>query len=146
MTAILCRPPKNLFRDQKALLAAITNGDGRMVELLVEHGANIYQVNEDDAFSLHLAAALSHNSICNTLLDQGIDVDYKGDYAYILLMVAAFRGHRAVFDLLLSKFANANAVNSEGISVLLSLRYRRGCYASLSAGNCTTMELENEDY
>jgi len=118
MTAILCRPSKKLFRDQKALLAAITkNGDGRMVELLVEHGANIYQVNEDDAFSLHLAAALSHNSICNTLLDQGIDVDYKGDYAYILLMVAAFREHRAVFDLLLSKFANANAVNNKGISV-----------------------------
>jgi len=95
----------DLYED---LLFAVSSGDYKKVEELIDVGADIHFVDELSKSALHYAVENDHRQLVHFLLSKGADVnahlsDSAGDTP---ITIAAYQGHYAISKLLLKAGAN----------------------------------------
>lgn len=94
-------------------------GSHRVLDALINNGLNIHYLNGDGLSALHLAAQNNHLHLMNLLIEEyriGINNRYQnGD---TILHFAIRKGLLDVVKWLLSRGADLNAVNDEGLNVI----------------------------
>jgi hypothetical protein len=89
-------------RGQTALLFACHSGHLTVCELLLSHGAQVIQADNDGATPLSAASLNGHASVCDLLLSHGAPVNRAHNDGSTPLFIASRNGHASVCDLLLS--------------------------------------------
>lgn len=90
-----------------ALQIASENGSDHIVQLLLEHGADVDFVPDDtspDTTPLNLAIRRGHTSTMTLLLDKGADINARGEAGNALFEASAY-GHEEYVRILLNKGA-----------------------------------------
>ncbi|MDJ0848748.1 MAG: ankyrin repeat domain-containing protein [Myxococcota bacterium] len=95
-------PPSYLRSETRCLDAAVTQGDLRLVSLLLDHGA------EGEGAPLHLAAAEGFTKVVRLLVARGHPVDELDEEGWTPLMTAANAGHAEVVRVLLDRGADVS--------------------------------------
>ena len=111
------------------LTTAACNGHTDIVQVLLDHNANIHT---SDEYCLRMAAAAGHTNTVELLLQRKADIHYWDDDA---LALAARGGHIATVKLLLEYDANVHAKNDyalvctmqEGHVEIINLLLERNC-------------------
>jgi ankyrin repeat protein len=117
-----------------ALMIAAVNGHSSMVELLLDHGAEIHVRSSYGASSnaLWKASETGQEHIVKLLLDKKADVNAKDSRSDPALTLASRAGHNQIVELLLSSGADINA-STEHTGTALQ--------GALSVGNKDTVML-----
>ncbi|RYP43916.1 hypothetical protein DL768_009575 [Monosporascus sp. mg162] len=97
----------------------------KIVELLLEKGADKEAKDNGGRTPLYLAAIKGHETVVRLLLEKGANKDAKDGEGRTPLYQAAIKGHEPVVRLLLEKDANKDAKDGEGRTPL-SLAARNG--------------------
>ncbi len=95
--------------DGNALQAASAHGYEKVVQLLLENGANVNVRGGGHDTALKAASWKGYLAVVKLLLSNGANVDTEAGYFGNALQVASARGHLAIVDLLLSKGADVKA-------------------------------------
>lgn len=119
-------------REGSAWMLAVFHGDDKMVELLVEAGADTNARWMDERTPLEIAARRNHCQILRTLLDAGAAVSAQCDGGTTALHAAAQQGHEAGVRLLLDAGADVHLVRTDGSTVL---------HSAVSSGNTTIIRM-----
>lgn len=101
------------------LLAATFNKSSKVLDILIEYGLKPELKNKYGFDALMLAAY--HNQripIIQTILDNEADPNAQDELGHTPLMAAAVAGNDEVMQYLISRGADANAVDKTGLSVL----------------------------
>jgi ankyrin repeat protein len=111
--AIVGSLPKFKERRQRYFASAATTGSVHRMQLLHLAGA---QVNSRGASGtpLFLAAGEGRLNAVRYLLDEGADVNMRGDYGNSALTEATYYGHMSVIKELLMRGAEVNARSIDG--------------------------------
>jgi len=64
------------------LIVAALFGQTEVVEVLVEHGAEVDAMNNDSSTALHVAAFFCHPETVSYLLEQGADLDKRNKFGH----------------------------------------------------------------
>jgi ankyrin repeat protein len=72
-----CNPGNDNEEMSRALLAAVRRGEGTIVTLILEHGADPNRVLEDDWMPLHSAVEHEQIDLIRLLVDHGADVNAR---------------------------------------------------------------------
>lgn len=109
------------------MVRAAENGRLRIVEILLERGANPLKGTIGDRLPLHFAAEGGHSSVVKLLLRQPTVDPNKKDYTgQTALFKAANNGHHQVVELLLQqKGVDPDAVSDDGFTPLLQTIFGR---------------------
>jgi ankyrin repeat protein len=91
-----------------ALQAAAARGHEKIVQLCLEHGADVNTVSGFFGTALQGAAAGGHEKIMRILLERGVDVNIVGGHYGTALQAAAAEGNEQVVQLLLEDGADVN--------------------------------------
>ncbi len=93
-----------------ALHVAVSEGHSGIAKILVDHGANLEAVSEQqDSHPLHLAANFGDAAMLALLLDNGADIEARDGYQRTSLLHAAAAGHADAVRLLLDRGADIHA-------------------------------------
>ncbi|XP_071084544.1 ankyrin repeat and KH domain-containing protein 1-like [Haliotis cracherodii] len=87
------------------VMMAAVNGHQSVFELLVSKNADLTLVDNDSNSLLHLACNGGNTAIVQNLVSPS-NVNTRGQEGWTPVMMAAFKGHQSVFDLLVSKNAD----------------------------------------
>lgn len=100
-----------------------TKGTGKLVELLLSHGADPEYYAKGHDGPLHCAAMYGHKAAARALIRHGVKIDAKGEYGRTALLYAASAGRRGVAIVadLLAAGANIKATNEAGDNALFEL-------------------------
>lgn len=82
-----------------------------MVELLLQHGANVNKQSTEGHSALQYAASKGWQTICEELLNKKADVDIRDNRGATPLHRAASRGHVKIVKILLDHKANLSTDN-----------------------------------
>lgn len=99
---------------------ACQSGDTRIVELLLDYGADISSSNSLGMSTLFIAAKGGRLPVVKLLLERGADVDEGDQDGYTPLMMAARIGHCGIVNLLISHGANLESSDEDSCTVLLA--------------------------
>ncbi|CAM9890975.1 unnamed protein product [Scytosiphon promiscuus] len=88
------------------LMCAARYGHSRVIEVLLDHGANVSMMSKDEGTALHISAANGHVAASKLLLKAGAPVNAASNCTP--LHVAAGRGHVEVMDVLIDSGADVN--------------------------------------
>lgn len=97
--------------------AAVT-GQSAMCELLLERGAQVDSLDDDQNTPLHYAAACGSSATVKILLRGGADVSAAQAQGLTAAHWAAHKGHSEVLSLLLAYVAPVNACSEDGATPL----------------------------
>lgn len=89
-----------LFR-WPALVLAAGEGHQKIVDVLLEHGADMNAKNNGGVTALMSAAGGGHLEIVKTLIKHGADMNARAEHDWTALMYAASSGHKEVVRFLL---------------------------------------------
>ena len=104
-------------RGSPVLLIAIKHRRQRMVNLLLEHGADVNLVSQDRLTTPLMEASVNgEEEIVQTLLEAGADLDLQSHNGQTALMMAISEGHRSVAEKLLEHGATADQVDQLGMT------------------------------
>ena len=92
-----------------ALQAASSGGHEKVVQRLLDQGADINAQGGRYGSALQAASSEGHEKVVQRLLDQGADINAQGGYFGNALQAASFRGHEKVIHMLLDHGADINA-------------------------------------
>ena len=92
-----------------------------MVDLLIESGARITEVDNDGRIPMLLAAQEGHLAVVSTLLEYGSPIEARAHDGKTSLRVAALEGHKDVVQYLISNCADVNYKDADGRSTLYVL-------------------------
>ncbi|THY37309.1 hypothetical protein D6C98_10763, partial [Aureobasidium pullulans] len=92
-----------------ALQAASAGGHDKIVQLLLDKGADVNAQGGYNGNALYAALAGGHDKIVQLLLDKGADVNAQGGEYGNALQAASAGGHDKTVQLLLDKGADVNA-------------------------------------
>lgn len=132
------------------LRTAAHHGNGSMVRLLVERGADLDIRNEQGWAALRDAALREHHLIVKYLIKQGTNCEVqatKGHY-WSVLCWAATQGHISAVRLLIEKGANLNVTTDEGTSALrcaMEYGYGKVVWLLVKAGRNIDLNLPDHD-
>ncbi len=101
-------------KDEQGLTPLLWARDAAVVELLLNHKADVNVSNKDGATPLLLAAENSHAAVVELLLKHKADVNAANTYGSTPLHFAALKGSITVAELLLNYQADVNAKNRAG--------------------------------
>jgi hypothetical protein len=107
-----------------ALMRACQNGHDHLVEILLDHGANIEATSllqKENA--LTISCRNGHVSTCKLLLDRGATIDTKDRYGNEPLHYACTSNSHHILKLLLNRGANINTTSDRGCTPL-----HRACF------------------
>lgn len=108
------------------LFTAISNNNPQMVQLLLDHGANVTQVNEKGSLPIHEAASgnafgkdkkYRANEIIQSLIEHGADVNQKNAKGQTPLMLACKSARKETVLFLLNKNAKTDIQDAKGKTV-----------------------------
>lgn len=100
-------------------------GHSEIIDLLVEHGADVNQILPTSQSVLMIASSTlsipkeDHASIVNKLASNGADVNFQDANSSTALMFASSSGSTHVVKALIAQGANVNSQNEEGSSALM---------------------------
>ncbi|KAL2916995.1 hypothetical protein HK105_203427 [Polyrhizophydium stewartii] len=101
-----------------ALFLAVQYGHGETVNILIQHGANVKQLDPDDRSPLHWAALCGHLSVVSLLISCEVEIDARDAEGKTPVHCAAYNGHTEVLSFLVKNGAKANIKDNEGVSAL----------------------------
>lgn len=110
--AIVGNLPKFKERRQRYFAAAATAGSVYRMQFLHLAGANVN--SRAGGTPLFLAAGEGRLNAVRYLLDEGADVNLRGDYGNTALTEATYYGHPTVIKELLQRGANVNVRSIDG--------------------------------
>ncbi|OAT14139.1 ankyrin repeat-containing protein, variant 2 [Blastomyces gilchristii SLH14081] len=90
------------------LFWAATRGHRDVVELLLEHGANINSKDRDKLTALHIAVTGEHKDVVSLLLDRSARIEAKGSYGDTPLIRAIQASSKDIVKLLLEHGARVD--------------------------------------
>ncbi|WP_421785657.1 ankyrin repeat domain-containing protein [Hyphobacterium sp.] len=111
-----------------ALFEAAREGQAGAVAALIDAGADVNRVSQENALSLtplHLAAIGGESATVSALLDAGADPDAQGLMGGTALMWAAFEGSQDAARILLERGANAELATEDG-TIFAAIASQRG--------------------
>lgn len=82
------------------LFYAIDLEDFKIVKLFIEHGANIYHVNNNLENALHIAVKKNNVKIVNYLLEEGVKIDNKDIAGNTALFYAKQNANNEIIELI----------------------------------------------
>jgi len=97
---------------EQLLFAAIRGGNGKVVEYLLAHGAQLKTRGRFHQTPLQLAAYIGYTDVARVLLEHKADIDERGPWGETALHWAAVRGNADVAAILLERGADANSQTS----------------------------------
>ncbi|XP_048248982.1 serine/threonine-protein phosphatase 6 regulatory ankyrin repeat subunit B-like isoform X2 [Haliotis rufescens] len=109
------------------VMVAAFNGHQSVFDLLVSKDADLTLVDNNGNSVLHKACDGGNTNIVQYLVSP-LNVNTRGQDGWTSIMMAAFKGHQSVFDLLVSKHADLTLVDKHGNSLLL-----RACFGGNTA-------------
>jgi ankyrin repeat protein len=115
-----------------ALIWASLNGHKKIVQLLLEQGANVDAQGGRYGNALQAACYAGHYEIVQTLLEQGANVDARGGRYGNALQAACYAGHYEIVQTLLEQGANVDARGG---------RYGNALHAVCSAGHYKIVQI-----
>jgi ankyrin repeat protein len=101
-----------------ALSWASELGHDKILQMLLDRGADVNVEGGHYGSALQAASAGGHNKVVQMLLDRGADVNVHGDYYRSALQAASAGGHEKVVQMLLDRGADVNAQGGEYGSAL----------------------------
>jgi ankyrin repeat protein len=90
----------------------------KVVQMLVDKGADVNQANTDGDTPLKIAAQQGHLEVVGFLVDKGANVNYADKDGVTPLKISAQKGHVGVVNLLLDKGAEVNHADVDGVTSL----------------------------
>lgn len=111
----------NLSQEEKdnQLIVAADNGLIEEVKKLVNSGANIESVDQNDNTPLRLASRAGYFEIADFLIKSEANIEAKNDVGSTPLMAAAGQGYPAIVNILINAGANLNAAADDGDTALM---------------------------
>ncbi|XP_046543239.1 ankyrin repeat domain-containing protein 50-like [Haliotis rubra] len=101
------------------LMSAVGKGRRDVFDLLVSSGGDVSLVDSSSNSILHLACIGGHVDMVKYVLSLDVvDINVRGQYGRTPLMSSAWRGHRKVFDFLVSKGGDVAVVDDDGNNIL----------------------------
>ncbi|XP_071095400.1 ankyrin repeat domain-containing protein 50-like [Haliotis cracherodii] len=101
------------------VMIAAEYGHREAFDLLVRKGADVFLVDDSNDTILHVACFGGHVEMVQYLLSKiTVDINCKGNYGRTPVMVAAEKGHRKTFDLLVKQGADVSLVDDNGYNIL----------------------------
>ncbi|OLN87733.1 Ankyrin repeat domain-containing protein 50-like protein 3 [Colletotrichum chlorophyti] len=94
---------------QTPLIWGSLEGHKKIVQMLLDNGADVSVQDRPSGNALLAASARGHEKIVQMLLDKGVDVNEQGGQYGNALSVASARGHDKVVQMLLNNSADVNA-------------------------------------
>jgi ankyrin repeat protein len=128
------------------LHAAIRNNNERLVRLLIDSGANLEVVNDNDMTPLLLAATLGHSNLLDLFLKSGADVEATSLIGQTALVIAASNGWDDCVTRLLRSGASTKKFDNRGWTALhaaASAGERRSCELLVDADPSVLLQREN---
>ncbi|XP_071097462.1 serine/threonine-protein phosphatase 6 regulatory ankyrin repeat subunit A-like [Haliotis cracherodii] len=102
-----------------AVMKAASVGNKGVFDLLVSKGCNLSVVDDVGNNILHVACISDNVQIVDYLISHDIaNIESRGQYGRTAVMVAATKGQKKAFDLLVSKGCNLSVVDNEGNNIL----------------------------
>jgi len=123
---------KTKIESGTALLGASDRGFLDIVQLLVEHGADVNHKDSRDWSPLIAALDQNHSAVAEYLINRGADVEVRLQSGRDALMVAAEHGATNLIHLLIEKGAKLNHSDDNGCHALID---------AASAGQAATVNL-----
>ncbi|XP_048243258.1 uncharacterized protein LOC124111218 isoform X3 [Haliotis rufescens] len=99
------------------VMVAACEGHKSVFDLLVSKKADLSLMDDHGDSLLHLACAGGNTAIVQHVVSSS-NINTRGQYRLTPVMVAACKGHKSVFDLLVSKKADLSLVDDQGDSLL----------------------------
>lgn len=109
---------QNFDSKSTPLLIASANGHERVVEILLEQGADVTLRDERECTALHHAAQSGHAAIVDSLIKAGCDLNARDKNEWTPLMNACYWAHQEAALVLLEAGAEANLKNIDGRTAL----------------------------
>ncbi|XP_019186305.1 PREDICTED: ankyrin repeat and protein kinase domain-containing protein 1-like isoform X3 [Ipomoea nil] len=100
------------------LCAAARNGETRMIQKLLEHGANLHGRDQHGWTALHRAAFKGRVDAVRALIEQGISLDARDEDGYTALHCAVEAGQVDVTEVLVKTGADVEARTNKGVTAL----------------------------
>jgi ankyrin repeat protein len=100
------------------LTAAAGSGNREVCQLLVDHGADVNQIDIDGQVPLCLAAHEGRMDICADLIEQGADVHAKTGGGWTALHGAAVKGDLRICELLVEHGADPTVENEKDMTAV----------------------------
>lgn len=135
--------PGTRDEDATPLVFASENGNIKVIDLLVEHGANVNESSEAGHTCLHEAISNDHEKAVEVLLEYGANPNTKHYFVCSPLSIAASRGSADIVRKLIEHGANVNGISNylTGLTPLYyaAIKGKVGCVrALLGAGAIAT--------
>lgn len=94
--------------------AKATKKSKKMVELLMNYGADIYISTHDSMNALHYAAESGNTGVVKKLIEKGVKPDMGNISGWQPIHFAAYHGHLKAVQYLIKRNVNINALNEIG--------------------------------
>ena len=109
------------------LIIAVEDGNENIIKLLLEHGADIHQTNQNHETALMTALSIDNINIIKLFFDHGKSINLEhgksinleNTYGYTPLMLAVSNGNEEAIKLLLDNGADINQLNQNGMTPLM---------------------------
>jgi ankyrin repeat protein len=113
----ILRKHREAARDWRPIMEASYNGFAEVVEVLVEHGADVNAISTSEHNRpLHRAAEKGHVDVVEVLLQSGVDVEARATWLRITPLVkAAFEGSSSIVNLLVQHGAKVDRFSGASI-------------------------------
>lgn len=103
----------------KAFLAAVERGDSRLIEELLDQGADANVADGEGRTSLITAAWRGHRRVAELLMAAGVDPDSADDEGNTALMWASINGYPELVQSLGGRAANIDTRDAQGLTPLM---------------------------
>ena len=128
------------------MVRALVNGGAPIVQILLDHGADMEKVNVSGRSALSVAAAAGHEAVVRLLLERDADPNRAQDKNVVTpLMLAAAGGQVGVMAELIERGVGIDQTTPTGWTALMSAAWRNRPEALLSVDRGAAVNRFTED-